>query len=88
MEKIQFAVDDGKETAEFYVLDQTRINGRDYLLVAESTEDEAEALILRDTAPEDAQESVYEIVSDDTELSAVAKVFEEMIGDIEFKQED
>lgn len=84
MDKISFTFDDGE--AEFFVLDQTRINGRNYLLVAESTEDEAEALILKDMAPEDALESVYEIVEDDTELTAVAKVFEETIGDIEFER--
>ncbi len=87
MDKIQFSLDEGKETAEFFVLDQTRISGRNYLLVAESTEDEAEALILKDMAPEEALESVYEIVDDDMELQAVAKVFEESIGDIEFERE-
>lgn len=84
MDKISFTFDDGE--TEFFVLDQTRINGRNYLLVAESAEDEAEALILKDMAPEDALESVYEIVEDDTELTAVAKVFEETIGDIEFER--
>lgn len=87
MDKIQFLTDDGNEMVEFFVLDQTRIGGRNYLLVAESTEDEAEALILKDMAPEDALESLYKIVDDDAELQAVAKVFEESIGDIEFERE-
>ncbi len=88
MDKIQFAYDNGKETVEFYVLDQTRISGKNYLLVADSLEDEAEALILKDTAPDEAPESVYEIVENDVELQAVAKVFEETIGDIEIERED
>lgn len=84
MDKITFTLDDGIETVEFFVLDQTRISGVNYLLVADSMEEDAEALILKDTADESSTESVYEIVSDDTELKAIAKVFEEVIGDIEF----
>lgn len=84
MDKITFTLDDGQETVDFYVLDQTRISGKNYLLVADSMDEDAEALILRDTADEASSESVYEIVDDDTELKAIAKVFEEAIGDIEF----
>ena len=84
MDKITFTLDDGIETVEFFVLDQTRISGVNYLLVTDSMEEDAEALILKDTADESSTESVYEIVSDDTELKVIAKVFEEAIGDIEF----
>ena len=87
MEKIAFTYD-ADQTAEFYVLDQTRISGVNYLLVADSMEDDAQALILKDTASETATESVYEIVDDDAQLQAVAKVFEESIGDIALQQED
>ena len=80
MEKIVFQFDDAKE-AEFYVLEQTRINGSDYILVTDSEEDEAECLILKDmSAPEDT-ESLYEIVENEIELSAVLKVFEELLED-------
>lgn len=82
MEKITFM--DGDEAVEFYVLDQTRVGGVNYLLVADSMDEEADALILKDTASEADTESVYEIVEDDTELNAIARVFEEAIGDIEF----
>lgn len=87
MEKITFT-DDTDQAVEFFVLDQTRISGVNYLLVADSMEDDAQALILRDTAPEDATESIYEIVDDDEQLYAVSKVFEESIGDIALQQED
>ena len=83
MDKITFTLDDGTETVDFFVLDQTRISGVNYLLVADSMDEEAEALILKDMADESSSESVYEIVSDDTELKAIAKVFEEAIGDID-----
>ncbi len=86
MDKIAFF--DGEETVEFFCLDQVRISGTNYLLVADSTQEDALALILKDTADESSTESVYEIVTDDTELNAVAGMFEENIGDIELRQED
>lgn len=85
MDKITFTLDDGSETVDFFVLDQTRISGVNYLLVTDSMDDDAEALILKDIASEADTESVYEIVSDDNELKAIAKVFEEAIGDISFE---
>ena len=87
MEKIAFTYDEDK-TAEFYVLDQVRIGGVNYLLVSDSMEEEAEALILKDTSAESETESVYKIVDDDEQLQALAKVFEENIGDITLEQEE
>lgn len=84
MDKITFYTEDN-EAVDFYVLDQTRINAVNYLLVADSLEEEAEALILKDIAKEDAAESIYEIVEDDRELEAVARVFEESLGDVDIK---
>ena len=85
MDKVTFLGEDG-DTVEFFVLDQTRISGVNYLLVSDSMEEEAQALILKDTAPEEAAESVYEIVEDPSEMSVIAGVFEEAIGDIVFQQ--
>ncbi len=85
MEKVIFTFEDGE--VEFYVLEQTKVNGSSYLLVADSEEDEAECLILKDnSAPED-KESVYEIVEDDVELSAVLRVFEELLEDTDIEME-
>jgi hypothetical protein len=50
MEKIKFETDNGVE--EFYVIDEIRISGRNYILVSDSLEDEAEAMILRDDSSE------------------------------------
>ena len=38
-----------KEAAEFFVLEQTRIAGVDYILVTDSEEDDAECWILKDS---------------------------------------
>lgn len=82
MEKIVFQLDDNTQE-EFFVLEQTKVSGNTYILVADSEGEEAQCLILKDTsAPEDV-ESVYEIVEDDVELTAVLKVFEELLEDVE-----
>lgn len=86
MEKIKFMPDDA-ETVEFFVLEQTKINGVSYILVTDSEDEEedAECMILKDTsAPEDS-ESVYQVVEDDVELAAVSKVFGELLEDIEIE---
>ena len=83
MEKINFNTDNG--VCEFYVIDETRISNCNYLLVSESLENEAEAMILKDISKETDTEAVYVPVEDDVELSAVASVFEESLGDIDFE---
>lgn len=83
MEKIIFETDNGP--IEFYVLDETRISNTNYLLVADSQDDEAEGLILKDISKETDTEAVYVCVEDDVELKAVAGVFAESLGDIDFE---
>ena len=85
MEKIQFTFDETNETVEFFVLEQTMINGTGYILVTDSEEDDAECLILKDTSAKDDSDSVYEIVEDDTELITVSKVFEELLEDVDIE---
>lgn len=85
-EKITFSPDGG-EAVDFYVIEQTRLGGRDYILVSETyDEEEGEALILKDiSAPED-KEALYEIVEDETELDAVAEIFSNMLEDIDLEK--
>lgn len=81
LEKITFNPDEGSPV-DFYVLEQTRIGGFDYILVTDSEEGDGEALILKDISEDGEAEGVYAIVSDDGELAAVAGVFESMLEDI------
>ncbi|MCD8019630.1 MAG: DUF1292 domain-containing protein [Clostridiales bacterium] len=80
-ESIPFLTDDGLEI-EFYIIDHTRINGTDYLLVsdedpdASSEDDEMLVYILKENAEEDGM-NTYEMVEDDTEAAAVFKIFEQ-----------
>ena len=85
MEKITFTFEDTKEEVDFYVLEQKKVNGNTYILVTDSEEEEAECLILKDTSAAEDKESLYEIVEDDVELSAVLKVFEELLEDIDIE---
>ena len=45
-------------------------------------------MIFKDLAKDGAAESVYEIVSDDKELNAVAAIFEDMLEDVAFVAEN
>ena len=83
MEKIKFTFEDTKEEVEFFVLEQTRVSGKNYILVTDSEEDEAECLILKDMSTTEDTESLYEIVEDEVELSAVLKIFEELLEDVD-----
>ncbi len=83
MEKVEFTLDTG-ETVSFYVLEQTMLGGIQYILVTDVEEGDGEALILKELSSEDVQEeSTFEVVEDDEELSAVAAVFENLLEDVE-----
>ena len=74
----------GEDPVEFFVLDQPRIGGMNYILVTDFEEGDGEALILKDISKDGEEESIFSIVSDDEELSAVAGVFENMLEDVTF----
>ena len=83
-EKILFYTD--TEEIEFYVIEQTRINDVNYILVADSMDDEAEDLILKETVnEEDSENVVYSEIEDDVELEAIFKVFSEILDDIDIE---
>ena len=80
-ESIPFVTEDGEEV-EFYVLEQTTLNGFHYLLVedgsADADDEEVEVLIMKRVADaaEDEEWATYEMVEDEEELISVSKVFE------------
>ena len=83
MEKITFIQEETGEETEFFVLEETRLNGTDYILVADSEEEDAEALILKDLSADGDQEAVYEIVEDEQELECVLGIFEQLLEDVD-----
>jgi len=84
MEKIEFKFDD--EVVEFFVIEETKINGMNYILVTEQEEGDAEAFILRDISDTKEEEAIYEIVEDDEELECVSKIFSEILDDIDLEK--
>ena len=87
MEKVTFTDPDTKEQVEFLVEDETQVNGVKYLLVSEDAEDGTlDAYILKEVINEN-DEVLYEVVEDEVEFMALAKVFTELVDeetDIEY----
>lgn len=87
MEKLTFVTED-MESVDFYILEETRVNGTNYLLVTDSEDEEAEetqAYILKDTSEPEEAEAVYEFVEDEEELEAVSKIFGELLDDVDLE---
>ncbi len=86
MEKIVFTSEDTGEEVEFFVLEQTKISGNSYILVTDSLTEDAQCLILKDTSNDASSESVYAVVEDEEELDAIAKVFDELMDEVEIER--
>ena len=80
MEKVVFADPETKEDIEFFVVEETQINGKKYLLVTEEEDGDSDAYILEELA-NDNDDIVYGMVEDDAQLAALGKVFAELIDD-------
>ena len=86
MEKVTFYDDIEDTSVDFYVVEKTKLNGETYLLVTEDESEEAEAFILREVRSEN-DEITYEMVEDELEITALGKVFAELLDedtDIQF----
>lgn len=83
-------VDENNNEVEFYVIEETRINGKDYILVADTIDEdeEAHAMILVDTSEEKDKQAVYEIVDDEEEIRSISKIFSELMEDADIEIED
>ena len=81
MEKIKFTDPQTEEVVEFAVEEETQLNGIKYLLVSDGNETgDSEAYILKEVSTKD-EEVLYQMVEDDVEFSAIAKVFSELTDD-------
>jgi hypothetical protein len=78
MEKILFSDPETGSDVEFAVEGETQLNGTKYLLVSDGNDaGDSEAYILKEIQTRD-DEILYEMVEDDVEFSAIAKVFAEL----------
>lgn len=78
--KITLATDTG-ESVDFFVLEETRINGMSYLLVTDAADDdeEGECYILKDLSKREESDALYEFVEDDNEIDYLFKIFSELL---------
>ena len=84
MEKVKFNDPETKEEVDFFVVEETQINGEKYLLVTEEEDGDSDAYILQEVA-DDNENIMYEMVEDDAKLAALGKVFAELIEDADIE---
>lgn len=91
MEKILFTGENG-EKVEFFVIEEAKLNGTNYLLVTESedeNDEEAMAYIMKQVAKNSDKDLTYEFVEDEKEIEAVAGLLEELLdGEVDLVPEE
>ena len=81
-------ISDNGESVEFYVLEETKINGMNYLLVTDAEgEDDGECYILKDLSESDDEQAVYEFVENSDELDYLYRIFTELLDDADVEIE-
>lgn len=87
-EKMITLVDDD-QTIEFYVVEETRLNGVNYLLVTDAKDDdeEGDCYILKDMSKPEDTDALYEFVEDDDELDGLMKIFMELLEDVDIEKQ-
>ena len=83
-EQVIFTNEDG-EDIRFYVVEETKIAGVNYLLV---TDADSEAYIMKKVAEDGNEELVCEFVEDEQELDAISKVFAELLEDVSIEMQE
>ena len=84
MEKVIFVDPDTNEEIEFFVVEETQLNGQKYLLVTEEEDGDSDAYILREITDKE-DDVIYELVEEEAELTAIGKIFAELIEDADIE---
>ncbi len=72
------------EDVSLFVIEETELSKEKYLLVAASLDEDADAMILHETNVDEVSGDVsYEVVTDDTLLQSLGKVFSELLSGTE-----
>ncbi|HJC51120.1 MAG TPA: DUF1292 domain-containing protein [Candidatus Anaerostipes avistercoris] len=77
-----FLYDEEDNEIELYVLEQTTLAGRNYLLAADSQDEDGVVMIMKEVKAEDDMVS-YEFVEDDEELKIISGIFNELTDEFE-----
>lgn len=83
MEKVIFQSPQDGEALEFYVIEETSINGMNYLLVTEEEDGDCDAFILKRLSQDEEEDAVYEMVESEEELESISRIFSEMLEDVD-----
>ena len=85
---VPFTTEDG-QVVDMYVLEETTLQGIHYILVTEDLDDESEEAVVtimkEETHDQEDEYTVYDVVENEEELQAVAKVFAELMEDVDFQ---
>lgn len=85
---VPFTTEDG-QVVDMYVLEETTLQGIHYILVTEDLDDESEeafvTIMKEETCDQEDEYTVYDVVENEEELQAVAKVFAELMEDVDFQ---
>ena len=73
-------------TLSLYVLEETKIAGKSYLLAADAPEGDSNGYLLRDDSDPDDEEALYVLVDNPKETEYVMSVFSELLEDIGWKE--
>lgn len=89
MEERKITLVDDDQTLEFYVVEETKLNGVNYLLVtdAEDDDEEGDCYILKDMSGADESDALYEFVEDEDELEGLMKIFAELLDDVDLEKQ-
>lgn len=88
MEKVQFIPEGEERPVEFFVVEEAKLGGRQYLLVTDSEDGDGEALILRTDPDNTDPDSMFEIVEDERELSAVLLLMRDSLEELGIEVEE
>lgn len=88
MEEKKITLVDEEQTIEFYVVEETRLNGINYLLVtdAEDDKEEGDCYILKDMSKAEDADALYEFVEDEEDLEDLMRIFGELLDDVDIKK--
>lgn len=79
-------VDDFSNEVEFYILEQTRFNNKDYILVTDAKpEEDGECYVLKDMSEAEDSQASYEFLEDENEMDALFNIFSELMNDTDDK---
>ena len=83
-DRIVLTSEDGEEIS-CYVLEETRVAGCNYVLVATEEGGDGEGPILKDISDAEDSEAVYEIVEEEKEQQYLARIFNELLEDVDIR---